>query len=56
MGPAHGAEFFRPGDAGKAHEILYRVLVGAPCAPMPRYNVQNGPEICLQAFGRFTGQ
>ena len=25
-----GAKFLRPGDAGEAHEVLHRVLVGAP--------------------------
>jgi hypothetical protein len=32
VGPGNGAEFFRVGNAGKAHEILYGVLVGAPGA------------------------
>ena len=26
----HGAKFFRPHDAGEAHEVLHRVFVGAP--------------------------
>ena len=32
MRPGHGAEFFRPGDAGEPHEVTDRVLVGAPGA------------------------
>jgi hypothetical protein len=32
MRSGHGAEFFRPGDAGEAHEIADRVLISAPGA------------------------
>ena len=28
MRARHGPKFFRPHDAGEAHEVLHRVLVG----------------------------